>query len=229
MVLNLTMMDEELSRVTSRNAIGEITGSLNPEEIVVVSGHIDAWDQGQGAMDDAGGVFVSVEALALIKYLGLTPKRTMQAILWTAEEFGLVGARAFVALHKEEMMNYKAVLESDSGNFFSLGLEFAGTEGAGCIIQEILKLTSAMNSTNYARYETVGSDIAVMILEGVPGISLKTADEKYFYFHHSPADMLNVLDSDELDRNIALWAITSYVLADLSVVICKLQMSSVLP
>lgn len=189
-----------------------------PQEIVAVSGHIDAWDVGQGAMDDAGGILISTEAIALIKSLGLpTPRRTLQAILWTAEEFGLIGVQAFVNEHLNQMGNYNVVFESDSGTFAPRGLDFAGSVEAGCIVEEILKLTSAMNTTTYARYASVGSDISFMIQQGVPGLSLNNANEKYFWYHHSPADMLNVLDPAELDMNTALWATTSYVLADLSV------------
>lgn len=86
------MEAQNLPPATSRNTIAEITGKSIPDEVVVVSGHLDSWDVGQGAMDDGGGAFVSWVSLAAIKSLGLRPKRTLRAILWTAEEEGLIGA-----------------------------------------------------------------------------------------------------------------------------------------
>jgi carboxypeptidase Q len=90
--VRLYMEAQNLPPATSRNTIAEIKGKSNPEEVVIVSGHLDSWDVGQGAMDDGGGAFVSWVSVAAIKSLGLRPKRTLRAILWTAEEEGLIGA-----------------------------------------------------------------------------------------------------------------------------------------
>jgi carboxypeptidase Q len=221
--MNITMLDEELAPVNSRNVFGEIRGREFPEEIVGLSGHIDAWDVGQGAMDDAGGVFISTESLTLIKSLGLVPRRTLQAILWTAEEFGVIGVQAFVDQHQTDMIKYNAVFESDTGTFKPRGLDFAGSPEAGCIVQEVLQLLASINATEYQRFPSVSSDISYMIDEGVPGLSLSTENDQYFYFHHSAADMLSVLDSTELDLDTALWATVGYVLADLSVPLPRLE------
>lgn len=80
----------------SRNTISDITGAKFPNEVVMVSGHIDSWDVGQGAMDDGGGAFISWGALSVVRQLGLKPKRTMRSILWTAEEVGLIGAKSYL-------------------------------------------------------------------------------------------------------------------------------------
>lgn len=215
-VIDLKMLDYNLPLTTSRNVIGEIVGSTKPEEYVAVSGHIDSWDVGQGAMDDAGGVMISVAALAAIKSLGLQPKRTLQAILWTSEEPGLWGVEDFARQHKDILANYSVVFESDSGTFKPLGLDFAGTDEAGCIVQEVLKLAAPLNATTYTKYDTVSSDITVLIAEGVPGLSLHNQNDMYFWYHHTEADTVSMQDPVEMDLDCALFAVTSYVLADIS-------------
>ena len=80
----------------SRNTVSEITGIHNPEQVVLVSGHMDSWDVGQGAMDDGGGMFISWRALSVVRRLNLKPKRTIRSVLWTGEELGLVGAASYV-------------------------------------------------------------------------------------------------------------------------------------
>jgi len=211
------MLDYNLPLTTSRNVIGELVGGTSPDEYVAVSGHIDSWDVGQGAMDDAGGVMVSVAAVAAIKALGLTPKRTLQAILWTSEEPGLWGVKDFAAQHEDILDKYSVVFESDSGTFKPIGLDFAGTDEAGCIVQEVLKLVTALNATTYTRYDSVSSDITVLIEKGVPGLSLHNENDMYFWYHHTEADTVSMQDPREMDLDTALFAVASYVLADISV------------
>ena len=159
---------------------------------------------------------ISVMALAALKHLNLQPSRTLQAILWTSEEVGLEGVQGFVRQHRNELTNYSAVFESDTGTFRPKGLDFAGSERAGCIVNEVLKLTSKINTTDYARYDTVSSDITYLIAEGVPGLSLNTENDEYFWYHHTEADTMAMMDSEELDLDTALWEVTSYVLSDIS-------------
>jgi len=216
-VIELKMADFNLPLTNSRNSVGEIVGRESPHEVIVVSGHIDSWDVGQGAMDDGAGAFISVEALALLKFLELRPRRTLRAVLWTAEEPGLWGVQEYVKSHMSEMENFKAVFESDIGTFKPLGLDFAGSTQAGCIVQEVLKLLAPLNATKFRSSDDVGSDIGYFIEQGVPGLSLNTENSKYFYYHHSEADTMTVENPDELDMCTAVWAVASYVLADLSV------------
>jgi len=217
--VNLKMLDYNLPMTTSRNAIGELVGHELPHEYVAVSGHIDSWDLGQGAMDDAGGCMISVMALALLKEMNLVPRRTLQVILWTSEEPGLWGAEDFVRQHDGIMGNYSAAFESDSGTFEPLGLDFAGSETAGCIVYEILKLMQcegcSLNATTYTKYDSVSTDIGHMIDKGVPGLSLNNQNDMYFWYHHTEADTITMMDSGELDRGTALWAASSYIIANL--------------
>ncbi|ODM94782.1 Carboxypeptidase Q [Orchesella cincta] len=187
--VHLKMLDYNLPMTTSRNAIGEIGGVAIPTEYVAVSGHIDSWDLGQGAMDDAGGVMISVMALAVLKDLNLIPKRKLQAILWTSEEAGLWGVDDFAKQHLDILSNYSAVFESDGGTFKPLGWTLQD--------QKLLA--------------------ASLIEEGVPGLSNNNEADKYFWYHHTEADTITMMDSVELDLNTAMWAVSSYVIADLSV------------
>ncbi|XP_063909154.1 carboxypeptidase Q-like [Zophobas morio] len=213
----LKMEAQTLPDTTSRNVVAEIEGTEHPEKVVIVSGHIDSWDVGNGAMDDGGGLFISWGALALLKSLGLTAKRTVRAIFWTAEELGFVGAYQYATDHANETDNFIFMMESDNGTFNPIGLQYnAGTTG-GCIIQEVMKLLAPINATGTQQSPSVGSDIEIWTSEGVPGGSLDTENDKYYWYHHSNADTLEAESTDYLDKNTALWASVAYVLADLSI------------
>jgi len=214
--IKLRMMDFNLPFTTSRNAIGELTGTEFPLKKVIVSGHIDSWDVGQGAMDDGGGCLISTEAVALLKFMGLKPKRSVQAILWTAEELGLYGGEDYARHHAADMENIIAAFESDGGTFNPTGFDVAGTDEFGCIMYEILKLSEeTISATEYAMHESVSTDISHLIEKGVPGISLMNEADEYFYYHHTEADTMSMMDAGELDRGMGLWAMAAYVIADL--------------
>ncbi|XP_076638894.1 carboxypeptidase Q-like [Colletes latitarsis] len=214
--IKLKMQAKNLPNKISRNVVAEIIGSTIPEKVVVISGHIDSWDVGQGAMDDGGGAFISWHALRLLKQLNYQPRRTIRMIMWTAEELGIIGARYYIKSHKAEEKNLQFVMESDMGTFMPLGLEFTGTEQVKCILERIMRLLSPMGQMKL-RNPHAGPDIESWVNAGVPGGSLWTQNEKYFYYHHSNADTILVENSDALDRGTALFAAVSYVLADLSI------------
>ncbi|KAJ6627061.1 Carboxypeptidase Q [Pseudolycoriella hygida] len=141
-VLRLNMENLHPGNITSRNTVGQLTGSALPDQKVIVSGHIDSWDVGQGAQDDGGALVMSVLVITLLKSLSLTPRRTIQAIGWTSEENGFLGVLGYIQRHLEEINTGKiaAAFESDFGLFVPLGYEFAGTDYGACIVQEVLKL-----------------------------------------------------------------------------------------
>lgn len=216
-LIYLYMEARNLPPVMSRNTIGDITGHQHPEKVVVVSGHLDSWDVGQGAMDDGGGAFISWNALALLKVLGLRPRRTLRSILWTAEEEGLVGAAAYFHDHRNNTAAFDFVMESDEGTFQPLGLSFSGSSEAGCILKEILKLMHPLNATQFASPMDGGPDIEFFTNVGIPGAALLNANERYFWYHHSNGDRMTVEDPTNLDMCTALWAASAFVVADLSI------------
>lgn len=139
--IHLEMADFSKGTCTSRNTIGELQGTKYVNEsVVVVSGHLDSWDVGVGAMDDGGGMMISLKAVEFLKALNLRPKRTIRAILWTGEEQGLVGAQQYMEEHQPtEEKEFNFLMESDIGTFEPLGLDFSGNADASCILQEVVK------------------------------------------------------------------------------------------
>ncbi|XP_026139966.1 carboxypeptidase Q isoform X2 [Carassius auratus] len=213
-VVRLTMGAQTLPDVDSYNTVAEITGSKHPEQVVLLSGHLDSWDVGQGAMDDGGGVAISWEALSLIRDLGLRPKRTLRTVLWSAEEPGGVGAAQYFQQHKANISNFDLVMESDLGTFSPLGLQFTGSDKARGIMKELMKLLAPINVTSLEEHGE-GTDINMWMKAGVPGASLHTADQRYFWFHHSDGDTMSVQNPEEMNLCSAVWAVVAYVVADL--------------
>jgi carboxypeptidase Q len=132
-------MKNELVDREGRNAVGEITGSTFPNEVIVIGGHVDSWDVGQGAMDDADGIFVCFEAMRILKKLGIRPKRTIRLVWWNDEEFGGTGADKYVEMEEQNMLDHVLAFEADAGIFRPYGFGFTGVPRAKAIIDEIIK------------------------------------------------------------------------------------------
>lgn len=141
MTINLEMEDRNLDPFVSRNTIAELQGTTYKNtSVVVVSGHLDSWDVGVGAMDDGGGALISWKALTYLKAMGLRAKRTIRAILWTGEEEGLWGGKAYKESHQDnEQKEFNFFFESDIGTFEPRGLDFTGNKDAECIFREVVK------------------------------------------------------------------------------------------
>ncbi|XP_069172144.1 LOW QUALITY PROTEIN: carboxypeptidase Q [Procambarus clarkii] len=212
----LSMGAQSYPDFISRNTITELQGLQWPDEAVIVSGHLDSWDVGQGAMDDGGGAMISWNAGVVLKQLRLRPRRTLRTILWTGEEQGLYGGLAYYDKHVNDSANFQLILESDAGTFTPSGLAFNGTQEATCIIQEVMKLLQAINATQVMSPMDGGPDIEVWQKAGVPTGSLYNDDPRYYWFHHSHGDTVSVEDSNALDRCLAVWASVAYVTANMT-------------
>ncbi|CAI9730005.1 Hypothetical predicted protein [Octopus vulgaris] len=213
-VVVLKMSAQTLNSTDSRNIVAEVVGHKYPEQTVLVSGHIDSWDVGQGAMDDGGGAFISWQAITILHELGLRPKRTVRAVLWTAEEEGYVGSSQYFERHKNSVRNYSLVMESDEGTFTPEGLYFTGSKEAGMIMKEVLLLLKPINASRLVSSKVSG-DISFWVNEKVPGATLMNKNGKYFYFHHTNADTITVQDPHQMNLCAAVWAVVAYVVADL--------------
>lgn len=212
-VVTLKMEAKTLSDAPSRNVIAEIKGSEKPDEVVVFGGHIDSWDVGQGAMDDGGGVFVSWNALRLIKKLGLKPKRTMRVVFWTNEENGVKGGAQYALNRKDELSKHVLAIESDAGTFTPNGFEVKGSESTRALASAILNLMKPIGVNRIVEGDG-GADIGPILASGVPGMELTVDDDKYFWYHHTEADTMDKLNPKDLNLCSAAMAIMTYIAAD---------------
>ncbi|CAG00014.1 unnamed protein product, partial [Tetraodon nigroviridis] len=192
-VVKLSMEASTLPDADSFNTVAEIKGWQHPEQVVLLSGHLDSWDVGQGAMDDGGGAMISWEALSLIKDLGLRPRRTLRTVLWTAEEQGGIGAQRYYNFHKGNLSNFDLIMESDMGTFAPVALQFSGSGAAQKIMEEVVKLLAPIHTTKLEGHAE-GTDISPWMKAGVPGASLHVEDSRYFWYHHSEGDTMTVQD-----------------------------------
>ncbi|MBO03108.1 MAG: M28 family metallopeptidase [Candidatus Neomarinimicrobiota bacterium] len=213
--VTLYMEARSFGDVPSQNVMGEIRGSEYPDEVIVLGGHIDSWDVGQGAHDDGGGCVAAWHAVKLIKDLGLKPKRTIRAVMWTNEENGLRGGEAYRDNYINDLDNHILAMESDAGVFKPSGFGFTGSDEAFAILQDIGTLLTKIDSGVITKGGG-GADIGPIMREGVPGMGLKVDGTRYFWYHHTAADTFDKIDKDEFNRCVATMAVMAYVVADMN-------------
>ncbi|MEP6636661.1 MAG: M20/M25/M40 family metallo-hydrolase [Acidobacteriota bacterium] len=215
-MLRLKMEAKFLPDAESANVVAEIKGSESPDEVVLVSGHFDSWDVGQGAHDDGGGAIMSWDAVRLLKELGMRPRRTVRVVLWTNEENGLRGGNGYLDAHRAELAKHILVIESDSGTYRPEGFGLAATAPpqARANLMEIVKLLSGIRADRVAA-NGGGADIGPMMREGVIGASLDVNGTHYFDIHHTSADTLDKIDPHDLGHCVAALAVVLYTVADM--------------
>ncbi len=212
--VTLRMSAQMLPDAPSRNAVAEIRGRELPDEVVVIGGHIDSWDVGQGAMDDAGGVVAAWEAVRLMKQLGLRPRRTVRVVAWTNEENGTRGGLAYRDTHAAEVDKHVFAMESDNGVFRPYGIAAVGTDSALAMLRRIAPLLKRIGADSVS----VGdgeADIGPLLRAGVPGAGLHVDGTRYFWYHHTDADTPDKLDPREVAKCVATMAVYAYVLAEM--------------
>lgn len=214
--LRLKMEAKFLPDAESANVIAEIKGTEKPDEVVLLSGHLDSWDVGQGAQDDGGGCIAAWEAVRLLQELGLRPRRTIRVVLYTNEENGTRGGNAYRDAHLAEIARHVLVVESDSGVFRPIGFGLAATAPlqARANFQAILKLLSGIRADHVAA-NGGGTDIGPLTKEGALGASLDVDGTHYFDIHHTQADTLDKVNPQELALCVASMAVMAYTVADL--------------
>lgn len=209
--LELSMSARWLPDAPSRNIVIELPGTELPNEVVVMGGHIDSWDIGQGAMDDAGGCFAAWRALHAMRALGMKPKRTIRVVFWTNEENGLRGGRAY----EEQTRHEKHVLavESDEGTFAPRGFS---TNATGEMFERLRAIVGLLQPIGAGRLEPGGggADISPLEEKGVPVMSLQVDDSRYFWYHHTDGDTFDKLDAKELNHCATAMAVVTWYAAN---------------
>jgi Zn-dependent M28 family amino/carboxypeptidase len=212
--IRLKLDCQTLADEPSFNVIGEVVGSASPKEIVLVGGHLDCWDVGQGASDDGAGVVQSIEALRLVRALELKPRRTLRAVLFMNEENGLAGGRAYYAAHLDEMDRHVMALETDAGGFTPRGLDATASPEALAQLRSISELLSKAGM-GFVDEDGGGADISPMKKSNVPLVGFRPDGQRYFDLHHSERDTLEQVSPRELELGAACIAGVIYVVADM--------------
>jgi hypothetical protein len=203
---------KELEPVISHNVVGDIKGSKEPNEIIVVGGHLDSWDLSPGAHDDAAGCAHSLEALRLIKELDLKPKRTIRAVMFMNEEFGGSGGRDYAAAEERQGEKHLAAIESDRGGFLPLGFGVGNTQ----TIEKFKKWEYLFQSIGlfWLRPGGGGVDIAPLGQQGTLLISLVPDSQRYFDVHHSGKDVIETVHPRELELGAIAMAVFAVILSE---------------
>ena len=196
------------------NISGEIAGSGRPEEVIVIGGHLDSWDPGTGAIDDASGIAITTAAAKLIGDLPKHPRRTIRVVMWGSEESG-GSSEAYLAAHKDELPNIVMASESDLGadSIYALMLpKDALKQPSLAELATVLAPLKIFVSRDPAPFG--GADVEGLQEAGVPVFTLRQSALRYFDLHHSADDTLDKVDPVQLNQNVAAWAALLYMLAD---------------
>jgi hypothetical protein len=210
--LRLKLSCETLADVPSANVVGEVVGSERPNEVVVIGGHLDSWDKGQGAHDDGSGCVHCLEAVRLITELKLRPKRTIRAVMFMNEENGLRGGEGYAAASRPGEKTIAAI-ESDAGGFMPRGF---GVGGGPAVYKAVAKWAPLFTSIDADRFKEGGGggDIGPLGAKGVPLFGLAVHSQRYFDFHHSDNDVIDGVHERELELGGIAMALMSYLIAD---------------
>lgn len=203
--VHLTLTSRTLKDQPSGNVIGEIPGSDPGAGIVVAACHLDSWDQGTGAIDDASGCGIVTAAALQVAKAG-TPRRTIRVLLAGAEEVGGNGGRAYFAAHGKEP--HALVMESDFGADRVWRVDFKLPQGQEALGARVAKALAPLGITASRLPAGGGSDIEPLVEAGIPVIDLQQDGTRYFDIHHTPDDTLDKIDPEQLRQNVAAWALT---------------------
>ncbi len=218
-LIRLNAPDIQVRPSHSQNVIAEVVGRERPEEVIVIGGHLDSWDLGSGAIDDAAGVAITTAALKLIADLPQAPRRTIRVVWWGAEEVpqttgGLAGAQFYADSRADQMDDHVAISESDfgAGAIYALSLP-AGADGTfRDAALRVLRPLGVLWDPSPARGG--GPDTGPTVARGVPAFRLAQDGTDYFDVHHTADDVIERIDPEQLTQNVAAWAALLWLMAD---------------
>ena len=211
--VRLVLTPQTLPDAPSYNVIADLKGSEHPEQVVVVSAHLDSWDLGTGALDNASGVATAMATMHLLKELKLTPRRTVRFIAWMNEENGMAGALTYAREQAAELPNHFAAIESDLGAGHPIGLKYKADPKVAESLAPVSEVLAARGAGLMQRVESTEADIEPLAGAGVPAFGLWQDSRTYFDYHHTAADTLDKVNPEELSENVALMAVLAYALA----------------
>lgn len=211
--MKLTLTPKSYPDTTSYNVLADLKGSEKPDEIVVVGGHLDSWDLGTGALDDAVGVAMAMQTLYSIKELKLRPKRTIRLVAFMNEENGFVGANTYAA--EADAAKHFAAIEGDLGADHPIGFIFAGKQEAIPYLNPLANILNSQGAGQIDVRASASSDISTLTAKGVPSFGPWFDTRTYFNYHHTEADTFDKVNPKELSENSAVMAVLAYGLANL--------------
>ncbi len=211
--MKLLLTPKQLPDTTSYNVIADLKGSEKPDEIVVVSGHLDSWDLGTGALDDGVGVAMAMQVPYLLKQLKLKPKRTIRVVAFMNEENGFVGATTYAK--EANIEKHFAAIEADLGASHPLGFIFAGKREALPFFVPLSNILRSQGAGQIDVQPSASSDISTLTTKGVPSFGPWFDTRTYFNYHHTEADTFDKVIPQELAENASVMAVLAYGLANL--------------
>ena len=214
--IRLLLTPQTLPDADSHNVLADVIGREKPEEVVIVSGHLDSWDLGTGAMDDGMGVAAAMGAVQLLKSLNLAPRRTVRMVAWMNEENGGGGGKAYFDSVKDRLQTQSAAIESDFGLGGPLGVSGAISDAQMKLLAPVGQVLRGIGAGVLdVRAGAAGADIQLLQTAGVPGFAPLVDGRHYFDLHHTAADTLDKIDSQALRRQTAVLAVLAYYLAEM--------------
>ncbi len=209
----LRLTCKTLPDVASANVVGEITGTEKPKEIIVIGGHLDAWDKGHGAHDDGAGCVQAIEAVHLLKSLGVKPKRTIRAVMFINEENGNRGGKGYPVAAERKGETHIAAMESDRGGFAPRALS---VQGDSILLQKAQRWKSIFKSFKVDDIVAGGSgvDVAPTVEKGAAGFGLVVEDQRYFDYHHSDNDTIDKVNPRELQLGAIVQAMLCWLISE---------------
>lgn len=199
---------KQFKDVKSHNVIAEIKGSTYPNEIILVGGHLDSWDLGDGSHDDGAGIVQSIDVLNILNKSGYKPKRTIRVVLFMNEENGLRGAIKYAEVSKNNSLNHIFALESDAGGFTPLGFSFTSNEENFSKISEWKKLFDPYLIQTFVMGGS-GADISLLEKSNNVLAGLRPDSQRYFDYHHAANDTFDAINKRELE--LGAFAMTSLI------------------